>query len=866
MSLNPLIPSVITVGQNIYLSSVSVSTGALVVTGGVGISNDTNIGGNLTISGNTSILGNLSVSGNTFIFGNLFCGNTQINGNLSIIGNVSLVGNLIASKTVTNNNSSIIIRNGTMYINNPSNVSTSSTTGVLVVNGSTSISSNGTTNIGGIVTFSNGTTNTGGQTNGTLVVSTGGVYIAGTTSVAGQLWVGTGASAFQVVNSSGGTVSLSAANTWTATNRINYPIFTSATNVGFGQNVFGTSGVYNGSNNTVIGSSAGYSIGASATDNTLVGYQSGYSITSGCYNTFVGCQAGYSTTTGQYNTLFGYQSGYTLTSGNYNTCLGDQAGFTLNGTHKNTFIGYQAGYFTNTGGDSNNTFVGAQSGYNNTSGTYNTCYGYQSGYNLTSGSYNVILGTKSGYNVNSGSYNVVIGYNSGYNLNTGNNNVIIGDNSGYSSTGDCKLVLVGHASGYSTNATNPSIVLTGYYNDGNGNSSHPPYTAQYDGPSTTISDSYNTFVGYNSGYYITPVSLIYPYINNDYYYKATYYLGLNNTFFGYSAGYTSAYGSDNTVFGYNAGYNLTNFLDLNTGANNENYVAEYYWGIARIPSGSNYYNGYTSANILVGYKAGYTLTSGYFNTIIGSNTGSNNMTTQTNSVLIGYNVNSGSTQGYTNSSVFIGSNAGVGSTGDYNTFVGYKSGYDNAGTCSANNCTYIGSNSGFHSQSNTAYNYSTCIGYNSTAISNNAVVLGTNAEYVVIPYNTAGTGFYMYYDALFRGSANATTITVSSDYRIKENIVPLDSSYTTDQLRPVSYYNKINKKTEFGFIAHEIQAVYPYIVSGEKDAVDEDNKPAYQHVNYNNIVVLLVNKIKMLKRRIIDLEQKMVSRNSTRAN
>ena len=54
----------------------------------------------------------------------------------------------------------------------------------------------------------------------------------------------------------------------------------------------------------------------------------------------------------------------------------------------------------------------------------------------------------------------------------------------------------------------------------------------------------------------------------------------------------------------------------------------------------------------------------------------------------------------------------------------------------------------------------------------------------------------------------------------------------------------LNNKLELGFIAHEIQEWYPYLVNGEKDGVD------YQRLNYIALIPLLVKEIKELKKAI----------------
>lgn len=50
-----------------------------------------------------------------------------------------------------------------------------------------------------------------------------------------------------------------------------------------------------------------------------------------------------------------------------------------------------------------------------------------------------------------------------------------------------------------------------------------------------------------------------------------------------------------------------------------------------------------------------------------------------------------------------------------------------------------------------------------------------------------------------------------------------------------------------GFLAHEVQAVVPEAVTGEKDAVDSDGKPVYQQVDYSKVVPLLTAGIRELR-------------------
>jgi cytoskeletal protein CcmA (bactofilin family) len=100
------------------------------------------------------------------------------------------------------------------------------------------------------------------------------------------------------------------------------------------------------------------------------------------------------------------------------------------------------------------------------------------------------------------------------------------------------------------------------------------------------------------------------------------------------------------------------------------------------------------------------------------------------------------------------------------------------------------------------------------------------------------------------GDVNATSYNASSDYRIKENVVPIsDTSYNIDNLRPVTYTNTKMEKQDFGVIAHELQEQIPFLVTGEKDGEH------HQSVNYNGLIGLLLNEVQQLKKRVQELEQ-----------
>ena len=92
--------------------------------------------------------------------------------------------------------------------------------------------------------------------------------------------------------------------------------------------------------------------------------------------------------------------------------------------------------------------------------------------------------------------------------------------------------------------------------------------------------------------------------------------------------------------------------------------------------------------------------------------------------------------------------------------------------------------------------------------------------------------------------------TVTSDYRIKENVMSLDKTVVVDSLNPISYVNKITNNHDFGFIAHEVQEYFPSLVTGEKDG------EKLQSINYNGFISILVKEIQELKERVLTLENK----------
>jgi predicted acyltransferase (DUF342 family) len=103
------------------------------------------------------------------------------------------------------------------------------------------------------------------------------------------------------------------------------------------------------------------------------------------------------------------------------------------------------------------------------------------------------------------------------------------------------------------------------------------------------------------------------------------------------------------------------------------------------------------------------------------------------------------------------------------------------------------------------------------------------------------------------GTLVAVSYSNASDYRVKENVVPLDASFTVDGLNPVTYNLKSSGQQDIGFIAHEVQEFYPFLVNGEKDGKDT------QSLNYNGFIGILTKEIQVLKKKVAEQEAKALA-------
>ena len=95
----------------------------------------------------------------------------------------------------------------------------------------------------------------------------------------------------------------------------------------------------------------------------------------------------------------------------------------------------------------------------------------------------------------------------------------------------------------------------------------------------------------------------------------------------------------------------------------------------------------------------------------------------------------------------------------------------------------------------------------------------------------------------------------------KENIINIsDGISRVKQLEPKRFNFIIDTDTTVdGFLAHEAATVVPEAVTGEYNAVDEDNNPVYQQIDQSKLVPLLTAALKEAITKIETLETKVAA-------
>ena len=109
-------------------------------------------------------------------------------------------------------------------------------------------------------------------------------------------------------------------------------------------------------------------------------------------------------------------------------------------------------------------------------------------------------------------------------------------------------------------------------------------------------------------------------------------------------------------------------------------------------------------------------------------------------------------------------------------------------------------------------------------------------------------------------TGSSTSYNISSDYRLKENLVAISDGITRlKTLKPYRFnFIKTPDTTVDGFLAHEVTAV-PEAITGTKDEVDSDNNPVYQGIDQSKLVPLLTAALQEAITKIETLEAKVAA-------
>jgi hypothetical protein len=432
-------------------------------------------------------------------------------------------------------------------------------------------------------------------------------------------------------------------------------------NVRFGANA-GNSIVSGGNYNTVVGDEAGTAI-TTGDGNVALGYQAGFKISTGLNNVAIGLEAlknedgdGKNTAVGTQalfaqnagvdalNTAVGFQTGAAVTTGVANTLVGSFAGDALTDSDYNVAVGYDALSSDTLGSRSVAMGYFALRAQNFTSAVdcYNTAVGFNSGGAVTTGTRNTLIGGLAGDSLTNANYNTAVGFNSLGSATTSSYNTAIGDGALFATTVGDRNVAVGQ--GAMQNNTegdrNTAVGMESFHNLN----------------ITSNADSYNTGLGFQSGYAVTT--------------------GIKNTFLGGLTGDATTTGFENVAIGYDA-------LGTNTVGSHSVAIGPSALRTQNFGSATNAYN------TAVGSFAGYAVTTGQQNTLMGGFAG-DALTDSDYNTAIGYKALTSDTLGSRSTALghFALGNQNFTSAVDcYNTAIGFEAG--GAVTTGTNN-TLIG--------------------------------------------------------------------------------------------------------------------------------------------------------------------------------
>jgi hypothetical protein len=92
-------------------------------------------------------------------------------------------------------------------------------------------------------------------------------------------------------------------------------------------------------------------------------------------------------------------------------------------------------------------------------------------------------------------------------------------------------------------------------------------------------------------------------------------------------------------------------------------------------------------------------------------------------------------------------------------------------------------------------------------------------------------------------NGSSVSYNTTSDYRLKKDLKPFKGLELINRLKTYDFAWKTDDSRMYGFMAHELQSVLPYLVTGQKDAVDATGKIVPQTLDYGKLTPVLVKAI-----------------------
>lgn len=107
---------------------------------------------------------------------------------------------------------------------------------------------------------------------------------------------------------------------------------------------------------------------------------------------------------------------------------------------------------------------------------------------------------------------------------------------------------------------------------------------------------------------------------------------------------------------------------------------------------------------------------------------------------------------------------------------------------------------------------------------------------------------------------NGTTIAynTTSDYRLKTDFKSFNGIDLVSKIKIYDYAWKVDNSRMYGVKAHELQTILPYLVFGEKDAVDKLGKIIPQTVDYSKLTPILVKAIQEQEIKMKDQDSRLL--------